>query len=184
MTSSRRPRTRLELIWSIPRVVGADAVGGTYYKAKLAPEEIVSAVPAWTIQRATQLHPTLDRTLGRFSPRPRTWRSSRSTWARSPTAWSVMSTRGRPGEPRTSVAPRCSASRNSCRPDVRRPAGARRWSSCLLSVRCGGSTPVTSCAPTTLVGGAPGSSGCTIRMGSKVGPSPALRCGRRQRSSA
>ena len=51
-----------------PSIVGVDAIGGTYYKAKLAAEEIVSAVPAWTIQRATQLHPTLDRTLGRFFP--------------------------------------------------------------------------------------------------------------------
>jgi uncharacterized protein YbjT (DUF2867 family) len=51
-----------------PSIVGVDAIAGTYYKAKLAAEQIVSAVPAWTIQRATQLHPTLDRTVGRFFP--------------------------------------------------------------------------------------------------------------------
>ena len=44
-------------------VVGIDRVGGRYYKAKLAQEELIqrSGVP-WTVVRATQFHPFLART--------------------------------------------------------------------------------------------------------------------------
>jgi uncharacterized protein YbjT (DUF2867 family) len=43
-----------------PSIVGVDQLGGTYYQAKWQAEQLVSAARHWTIQRATQLHPTLD----------------------------------------------------------------------------------------------------------------------------
>ncbi len=43
-----------------PSIVGADRLGGTYYRAKWHAEQLVESVGRWTIQRATQLHPTLD----------------------------------------------------------------------------------------------------------------------------
>jgi uncharacterized protein YbjT (DUF2867 family) len=46
-----------------PSIVGVDRVGGTYYRAKWQTEQIVESARHWTIQRATQLHPTLDRML-------------------------------------------------------------------------------------------------------------------------
>ena len=46
-----------------PSIVGVDRLGGTYYKAKWQAEELVAAASRATIQRATQLHPTLDRML-------------------------------------------------------------------------------------------------------------------------
>jgi uncharacterized protein YbjT (DUF2867 family) len=46
-----------------PSIVGVDQLGGTYYQAKWQAEQLVTAARRWTIQRATQLHPTLDRML-------------------------------------------------------------------------------------------------------------------------
>jgi uncharacterized protein YbjT (DUF2867 family) len=46
-----------------PSIVGVDRIGGTYYQAKWQAEQIVESARHWTIQRATQLHPTLDRML-------------------------------------------------------------------------------------------------------------------------
>jgi len=46
-----------------PSIVGVDQLGGTYYQAKWQAEQLVAAARRWTIQRATQLHPTLDRML-------------------------------------------------------------------------------------------------------------------------
>ena len=46
-----------------PSIVGVDRIGGTYYRAKWQAEQIVESARHWTIQRATQLHPTLDRML-------------------------------------------------------------------------------------------------------------------------
>jgi uncharacterized protein YbjT (DUF2867 family) len=46
-----------------PSIVGVDQLGGTYYQAKWQAEQLVAASRRWTIQRATQLHPTLDRML-------------------------------------------------------------------------------------------------------------------------
>lgn len=46
-----------------PSIVGVDRLGGTYYKAKWQAEQLVAAASHSTIQRATQLHPTLDRIL-------------------------------------------------------------------------------------------------------------------------
>jgi uncharacterized protein YbjT (DUF2867 family) len=46
-----------------PSIVGVDRIGGTYYRAKWQAEQIVESARYWTIQRATQLHPTLDRML-------------------------------------------------------------------------------------------------------------------------
>jgi len=46
-----------------PSIVGVDQLGGTYYQAKWQAEQLVAAASRWTIQRATQLHPTLDRML-------------------------------------------------------------------------------------------------------------------------
>lgn len=46
-----------------PSIVGVDRLGGTYYQAKWQAEQLVAAARRWTIQRATQLHPTLDRML-------------------------------------------------------------------------------------------------------------------------
>jgi uncharacterized protein YbjT (DUF2867 family) len=46
-----------------PSIVGVDRIGGTYYRAKWQTEQIVESARHWTIQRATQLHPTLDRML-------------------------------------------------------------------------------------------------------------------------
>jgi uncharacterized protein YbjT (DUF2867 family) len=46
-----------------PSIVGVDRLGGTYYRAKWQAEQLVAAARRWTIQRATQLHPTLDRML-------------------------------------------------------------------------------------------------------------------------
>jgi uncharacterized protein YbjT (DUF2867 family) len=43
-----------------PSIVGVDRLGGTYYRAKWQAERLVEAVATATIQRATQLHPTLD----------------------------------------------------------------------------------------------------------------------------
>ena len=51
-----------------PSIVGVDAIGGTYYRAKLEAEHIIKDAGSWTIQRATQLHPTLNRTIGRVFP--------------------------------------------------------------------------------------------------------------------
>jgi uncharacterized protein YbjT (DUF2867 family) len=51
-----------------PSIVGVDAIAGTYYRAKLEAEQIIKGSGSWTIQRATQLHPTLNRTLARFFP--------------------------------------------------------------------------------------------------------------------
>ena len=48
-----------------PSIVGADRLGGTYYRAKWQAEQIVESARHWTIQRATQLHPTLNRMLSR-----------------------------------------------------------------------------------------------------------------------
>jgi uncharacterized protein YbjT (DUF2867 family) len=46
-----------------PSIVGVDRLGGTYYRAKWQAEQLVTAASRSTIQRATQLHPTLDRML-------------------------------------------------------------------------------------------------------------------------
>jgi uncharacterized protein YbjT (DUF2867 family) len=46
-----------------PSIVGVDRLGGTYYQAKWQAEQLVAAASHSTIQRATQLHPTLDRML-------------------------------------------------------------------------------------------------------------------------
>lgn len=46
-----------------PSIAGVDQLGGTYYEAKWQAEQLVAAGRRWTIQRATQLHPTLDRML-------------------------------------------------------------------------------------------------------------------------
>jgi len=46
-----------------PSIVGVDQLGGSYYQAKWQAEQLVAAASRWTIQRATQLHPTLDRML-------------------------------------------------------------------------------------------------------------------------
>jgi uncharacterized protein YbjT (DUF2867 family) len=51
-----------------PSIVGVDAIGGRYYRAKLEAEQIIKGSASWTIQRATQLHPTLNRTIGRLFP--------------------------------------------------------------------------------------------------------------------
>jgi uncharacterized protein YbjT (DUF2867 family) len=51
-----------------PSIVGVDVIGGTYYRAKLQAEQIIKGSGSWTIQRATQLHPTLNRTIGRLFP--------------------------------------------------------------------------------------------------------------------
>jgi len=48
-----------------PSIVGADRLGGTYYRAKWQAEQLVASAPRTTIQRATQLHPTLDKMLSR-----------------------------------------------------------------------------------------------------------------------
>lgn len=48
-----------------PSIVGVDQIGGTYYRAKREAERIVESSRRWTIQRATQFHPILDRLLGR-----------------------------------------------------------------------------------------------------------------------
>jgi uncharacterized protein YbjT (DUF2867 family) len=46
-----------------PSIVGVDRLGGTYYRAKWQAEQLVAAATRATIQRATQLHPTLDKML-------------------------------------------------------------------------------------------------------------------------
>jgi uncharacterized protein YbjT (DUF2867 family) len=46
-----------------PSIVGVDRLGGTYYRAKWQAEQLVAAARHSTIQRATQLHPTLDKML-------------------------------------------------------------------------------------------------------------------------
>jgi uncharacterized protein YbjT (DUF2867 family) len=46
-----------------PSIVGVDRLGGTYYRAKWQAEQLVAAAGGSTIQRATQLHPTLDKML-------------------------------------------------------------------------------------------------------------------------
>ena len=43
-----------------PSIVGVDRLSGTYYQAKSKAENIVEAASHWSIQRATQLHPTLN----------------------------------------------------------------------------------------------------------------------------
>jgi uncharacterized protein YbjT (DUF2867 family) len=48
-----------------PSIVGADRLGGTYYRAKWQAEQLVASASHSTIQRATQLHPTLDKMLTR-----------------------------------------------------------------------------------------------------------------------
>jgi uncharacterized protein YbjT (DUF2867 family) len=47
-----------------PSIVGVDRIGGAYYRAKWQAEQLVESAGRWTIQRATQLHPTLERTVG------------------------------------------------------------------------------------------------------------------------
>jgi uncharacterized protein YbjT (DUF2867 family) len=44
-------------------IVGVDRLGGTYYQAKWQAEQLVASARLSTIQRATQLHPTLDKML-------------------------------------------------------------------------------------------------------------------------
>jgi uncharacterized protein YbjT (DUF2867 family) len=46
-----------------PSIVGIDRLGGTYYRAKWQAEQLVASASHSTIQRATQLHPTLDKML-------------------------------------------------------------------------------------------------------------------------
>jgi nucleoside-diphosphate-sugar epimerase len=46
-----------------PSIVGVDQIGGTYYKAKWAAEQMVETAKRWTIQRGTQYHPMIDRML-------------------------------------------------------------------------------------------------------------------------
>lgn len=46
-----------------PSIVGVDRLGGTYYRAKWQAEQLVAAASHSTIQRATQLHPTMDKML-------------------------------------------------------------------------------------------------------------------------
>jgi uncharacterized protein YbjT (DUF2867 family) len=46
-----------------PSIVGVERLGGTYYRAKWHAEQLVAAATRTTIQRATQLHPTLDKML-------------------------------------------------------------------------------------------------------------------------
>lgn len=46
-----------------PSIVGVDRLGSTYYRAKWQAEQLIESARHWTIQRATQLHPTLDRML-------------------------------------------------------------------------------------------------------------------------
>jgi uncharacterized protein YbjT (DUF2867 family) len=51
-----------------PSIVGVDRLSGTYYRAKWQAEQLVAAARNTTIQRATQLHPTLDKMLGPLRP--------------------------------------------------------------------------------------------------------------------
>ena len=51
-----------------PSIVGVDRLGGTYYRAKWEAEQLVAASSHSTIQRATQLHPTLDKMLSHRAP--------------------------------------------------------------------------------------------------------------------
>ena len=46
-----------------PSIAGVDRLGGTYYRAKWQAEQLVASASHSTIQRATQLHPTLDKML-------------------------------------------------------------------------------------------------------------------------
>jgi uncharacterized protein YbjT (DUF2867 family) len=46
-----------------PSIVGVDQIGGTYYRAKRSAERLVESGEHWTIQRATQFHPLIDRML-------------------------------------------------------------------------------------------------------------------------
>jgi uncharacterized protein YbjT (DUF2867 family) len=46
-----------------PSIVGVDQIGGTYYHARRAAEQIVETGKCWTIQRGTQFHPMIDRML-------------------------------------------------------------------------------------------------------------------------
>ena len=47
-----------------PSVAGVDRLGGTCYRAKWQAEQFAASARHWTIQRATQLHPTLDQMPG------------------------------------------------------------------------------------------------------------------------
>jgi uncharacterized protein YbjT (DUF2867 family) len=52
-----------------PSIVGVDQLSGTYYRAKWLAEQIILPGDRWTIQRATQFHPLIDRMLaGRLFP--------------------------------------------------------------------------------------------------------------------
>ena len=46
-----------------PSIVGVDKLTATYYRAKWQAEQIVESGTRWTIQRATQFHPLIDRML-------------------------------------------------------------------------------------------------------------------------
>jgi uncharacterized protein YbjT (DUF2867 family) len=46
-----------------PSIVGADQFTAGYYRAKWRAEQLVAASRLWTIQRATQFHPLIDRML-------------------------------------------------------------------------------------------------------------------------
>jgi uncharacterized protein YbjT (DUF2867 family) len=46
-----------------PSIVGVDQINAGYYRAKWQAEQVVAAGTRWTIQRATQFHPLLDRML-------------------------------------------------------------------------------------------------------------------------
>lgn len=46
-----------------PSIVGVDRLTASYYRAKWEAEQIVESGSRWTIQRATQFHPLIDRML-------------------------------------------------------------------------------------------------------------------------
>jgi nucleoside-diphosphate-sugar epimerase len=46
-----------------PSIVGVDQISATYYQAKWLAEQLVESGGRWTIQRATQFHPMIDRML-------------------------------------------------------------------------------------------------------------------------
>jgi uncharacterized protein YbjT (DUF2867 family) len=46
-----------------PSIVGVDKLSARYYRAKWQAEQIVASGSRWTIQRATQFHPLIDRML-------------------------------------------------------------------------------------------------------------------------
>ena len=144
-----------------PSIVGVDRLSGTYYRAKWQAEQLVAAARNTTIQRATQLHPTLDKMLSHHLF-PVTAHLAFQPLDPSDLAECLagLVEAGRPAEPRTSAALRSSPCATWPPHGEPLPASAPCSSRSPLWALSGRWTPATISPPATPAGKSRGTSGC------------------------